>query len=103
MFNIYQPIPFYTADNVADTITYIESVAEPSEFTTAAVTALKWVKAKLTNTKISISDDIKKYIPATYDAAKKAHDREFLKKNFIGSVRWFYTMTALSDYMNAEA
>lgn len=95
---LYNPVPFYTVDNVPDTITYIENHPAPAH-NEYMLAALRWVLTVLNGDEtITLTDW--RLLTAAADTAKEEHDKGVFKRDFIAVVRWRYAMTALGDYIN---
>ena len=96
---LYNPAPFYTADNVPDTIAYIEDHPAPAH-NEYMLAALRWVLSVLQAGAICVTYADERMIAAAAAAAETEHDKNVIARDFIAVMRWRYVMTACHDYRN---
>ena len=94
-----KPVPFYTKENVQDTITYIKEHEAPAH-NEYMLASLQWVKSILKGGKKSISYADENMIAEAAKTAEKEHDKNVIAGDFVAAVRWRYVMTACHDYRN---
>lgn len=94
---LYTVIPFYTENNVQDTISYIECHID-SEYWGIFKEALTWVYSVITVQNTSQKQTDNRILAVAYKSAKEEYNMAVLKSDFIAVVRWRYIITALADY-----
>lgn len=101
-------LPFFTVQNITDTIKYInvffENKRKPEheEIKGFYIAALEYIKSALSGTATAISlqmDEL--FAQNAYATAEAMHDRLILNKDFCGGTRWRYVMVAVRDYIAA--
>lgn len=94
------PIPFFTVENIMDTIAYVEEYAK--KYTDIYIEALEYVKKVLKNDEHAFTcfEDLR-LAKAALAAAGKAHDKLISEMDFCGSTRWRYITVATAHYIRA--
>lgn len=94
-----KPVPFYTKENVQDTITYIKDHEAPAH-NEYMLAALRWVLSVLQAGAICITYADERMIAAAAETAQKQNEKAVIDKAFIAAMRWRYAISALGDYIN---
>lgn len=92
-----EPMPFYTVENVGDTIEFVKECPDTMYYKIFR-SALEWVTAVLTKRQARAEFTDKRFLKAARESAQEERDKAIFEKDYVAAVRWRYVMAAISDH-----